>query len=268
MSAAPDLEPARQALADGDPETALQLCRKALAAAPEDATVRYLGAEALRDMNLLQRAEQWYRHALDLDARFSSAASGLASVLFDQLDMLGAAGAAAYAIRADDGNPEAYYVRAMVRERRGDFEGAQRDYRRAMQLDPEQFPLPIPLDDSTVDAALQEVFALLPPALQQHLDQIAFVLEEVPSLEICGDFDPPAPPGEILGLFSGPGFADERGTTTWNALPPSILLFRRNLQRIAWDREHLISELRVTLFHEIGHFLGLDEDDLDERGLG
>ena len=41
----------------------------------------------------------------------------------------------------------------------------------------------------------------------------------------------------------------------------------RNLARRSADREELIEQLRITLFHEVGHFLGLDEDDLEARGL-
>ncbi|MDP6935134.1 MAG: metallopeptidase family protein, partial [Myxococcota bacterium] len=36
----------------------------------------------------------------------------------------------------------------------------------------------------------------------------------------------------------------------------------------AHDREELVEQLRITLFHEIGHFLGLTEEDLENRGLG
>jgi predicted Zn-dependent protease with MMP-like domain len=50
-------------------------------------------------------------------------------------------------------------------------------------------------------------------------------------------------------------------------LPPVITLFRFNLARLANDPEELRSQLRITLLHEIGHALGLDEDDLAERGL-
>jgi predicted Zn-dependent protease with MMP-like domain len=60
----------------------------------------------------------------------------------------------------------------------------------------------------------------------------------------------------------------ERTTdNAWSNLPSAIVLYRRNLERIAWDRQRLVEELRITVFHEIGHFLGLDEDDLEARGL-
>ncbi len=48
----------------------------------------------------------------------------------------------------------------------------------------------------------------------------------------------------------------------WSQIPASIVLFRRNLSRISSDRDDLINQLRLTLFHEVGHVLGLDGDDL------
>jgi predicted Zn-dependent protease with MMP-like domain len=45
------------------------------------------------------------------------------------------------------------------------------------------------------------------------------------------------------------------------------VLYQRNLERFARDREELVEQIRITLLHEVGHFLGLDEEQLRERGL-
>ena len=50
--------------------------------------------------------------------------------------------------------------------------------------------------------------------------------------------------------------------------PGAIYLFRRNLLRVTSDREELSREIRVTVRHEVGHLLGLDEDELERWGLG
>ena len=50
--------------------------------------------------------------------------------------------------------------------------------------------------------------------------------------------------------------------------PGAIYLFRRNLLRVSADLEELAREVRVTVQHEVGHLLGLDEDDLEQWGLG
>ena len=68
-------------------------------------------------------------------------------------------------------------------------------------------------------------------------------------------------------MFRGPGYGRGGAVDPVTHLPASIVLFQRNLERFARDREELAEEIRVTLVHEVGHFLGLDEDELYERGL-
>jgi predicted Zn-dependent protease with MMP-like domain len=53
----------------------------------------------------------------------------------------------------------------------------------------------------------------------------------------------------------------------WSHLPSSIVLYQRNLERFAESRAELVEQIGVTLVHEVGHFLGLDEEELYQRGL-
>ena len=46
-----------------------------------------------------------------------------------------------------------------------------------------------------------------------------------------------------------------------------ILLFKRNLEKICRDRDDLIEQIQITVRHEIGHHLGLSEEDLERLGL-
>ena len=46
-----------------------------------------------------------------------------------------------------------------------------------------------------------------------------------------------------------------------------ITLYQNNLERFARTRQELLDEIRITVLHEVGHLLGLDEDELYERGL-
>lgn len=261
------LDLAEDALDRGDPGASLRLCQQILNNTPEHAGARFLGAESLRDLGDLEGAEDWYREVVRNDPEHSPSWSGLGAVLFDQLRFEDARTALLRAIRADDANAEAFYWRAMLRERRQDVRGARRDFRRARNLDPERFPMPVPLDDATVEAVVTEALMALHPTIRAYLAQVAILLEDVPDIDLCLQYDPPAPPGEILGYFSGMSLMDRSIENPWSNLPSAIVLFRRNLERIAWDRTRLLEELRITVFHEVGHFLGLDEDDLEARGL-
>ena len=71
---------------------------------------------------------------------------------------------------------------------------------------------------------------------------------------------------DLLGLFVGPSRAEslEGG----DPLPPEILLFLENLWEYAEGDEAVFrEEVRVTYFHELGHYLGLEESDLEDRGI-
>ena len=69
---------------------------------------------------------------------------------------------------------------------------------------------------------------------------------------------------DTLGLFVGPEWA-EAGDV---ALPPQIMLYLENLWAEAeTDERRFRDEIATTFLHELGHFFGLGEDDLRERGL-
>ena len=50
-------------------------------------------------------------------------------------------------------------------------------------------------------------------------------------------------------------------------MPAFVYIYKRNLERTCDTREDLVEEVRITLLHELGHFLGLDEDDMERLGL-
>jgi predicted Zn-dependent protease with MMP-like domain len=69
---------------------------------------------------------------------------------------------------------------------------------------------------------------------------------------------------DSLGLFTGAEFAEEGHVP----LPPQIILFLENLWDYSeGDEEIFCDEVHTTFLHELGHYLGLDEDELTERGL-
>lgn len=261
------LDRAEQALDDGDIDSARELCRLVLIQQPGHPGALFVAADADRITGDLERAEAGYRAVTQVATDHSPAWSGLAAVLFDQLRFDEARVAALRALRVDPSNPEANHIRGMLRERRGDMRGSRRDFIRASRSDPAGYPLPERLSDAMITSVIEEAKRDLHPSVRAYLEQVSFVVEEVPSEELCREFDPPALPGELLGFFSGAALSDRASDDPWTQLPATITLFRRNLERIAHDRDHLIEELRITVLHEVGHFLGLDEEDLEARGL-
>ncbi|MCB9743036.1 MAG: metallopeptidase family protein [Alphaproteobacteria bacterium] len=261
------LEEAEGALHEGRPGDAEALCREALVSAPRNVEAHYLLAESLRDQGRLEEAEGLYRFVVLHEPDHANAWAAMASIFLDMLRWEEARRAANRCLREDPAHPEAAFVRGLLRERRGDYAGAQRDFLRAWRADPEGFPLPLPLSDETVEEIVSECLTMLHPTLREYLVNVPVILEEVPSEELLEQYDPPASPASLLGYFSGHSLMERSLHDPWSILPGAIVLFRRNLERYANNREQLLEELRITLFHEVGHFLGLDEADLEERGL-
>ena len=114
--------------------------------------------------------------------------------------------------------------------------------------------------------AKAEVAALrrqLPPEMARPAQGVPVVMLARPTRAmIRGDgLDP-----DLLGLFVGPSRAE--GAESGDPLPPEILLFLENLWDYAeGDEDVFREEVRVTYFHELGHYLGLEEDELEDRGL-
>ena len=114
--------------------------------------------------------------------------------------------------------------------------------------------------------AKTEVAALrleLPREMARRAAEVPVVMLPRPTKAMVRDdgIDP-----DLLGLFVGPNCAE--GVESGDPLPPEILLFLENLWDYAeGDEEIFREEVRVTYYHELGHYLGLEEDDLEDRGL-
>lgn len=107
-----------------------------------------------------------------------------------------------------------------------------------------------------VEAAFEE----LPTPLRNKARRVPVTFESRPNPDLQAD----GIDAHTLGLFTGADSIDEEHTV----MPPQIILFLHNLWTFAGeDEEAFRQEVRITLLHELGHYLGLDEDDLTERGL-
>lgn len=108
---------------------------------------------------------------------------------------------------------------------------------------------------------VKSVFATLPPELRARAEPIPLVYDtrRIEALDADGV-------GDTLGLFVGENML-EAGQGS-GGLPAQIILY---LENIWWEAEEDDSsfrqEVRATLLHELGHYLGLEEIDLEERGL-
>lgn len=102
----------------------------------------------------------------------------------------------------------------------------------------------------------------LPPELRALARGVVVHYERRPAADvIAAGFEP-----DILGLFTGNPHGQELNQD--NPAPPQILLYLESLWEFAeQDIETYRQEVRLTYLHELGHFLGWDEDEVAARGL-
>jgi predicted Zn-dependent protease with MMP-like domain len=102
----------------------------------------------------------------------------------------------------------------------------------------------------------------LPRPLRPHAEALPVVYEPRPNEAILADGWEP----DLLGLFVGKAYGEEE--SGYADVPSQILLFLDNLWDFAEGDEQIYrEEVATTYLHELGHYLGLDELDLEERGL-
>ena len=69
---------------------------------------------------------------------------------------------------------------------------------------------------------------------------------------------------DTLGLFVGGEFAHQDDVP----LPAQIILYLENIYNmVEVDEEEFCIEVHITYLHELGHYLRLNEEELEERGL-
>lgn len=109
-------------------------------------------------------------------------------------------------------------------------------------------------------AEVEAINAALPKPLRESAEKLPVTLERFPNAGLQADGIEP----DTLGLFTGAEFADDGNVP----IPPQIILFLENLWDFAeGDSESFREEVRITFLHELGHYLGLGEDELTDRGL-
>ncbi|MBN2360012.1 MAG: metallopeptidase family protein [Deltaproteobacteria bacterium] len=214
------------------PKAALAAAERAAAAVPEAPDPHHLQAQALFDLLRFDDALDAVARAIDRDPRFAAA----------------------------------YHLRGEILTFVDDGAAARKAFERARRLDPEAFFEPPRIDEGEFERIVAEAIDALPPQVADYLHNVAVVVEARPSVELLRASDPPLTPA-CLGMFDGTPRPDERTDDPWSQLPRAVRLFRDNILLQCRDRADVVEVVSTTLLHEVGHFLGLDEEDLVERGL-
>lgn len=107
------------------------------------------------------------------------------------------------------------------------------------------------------DQVVESALVGLPAEFTKLLDNVAITVEDQP---------PPECPG-LLGSYYGVPLT-ERDSGYAGVLPDRIVIFKESILAICASRDEVISEVAVTVAHEVGHYFGIDDDHLEQLGYG
>ena len=113
-----------------------------------------------------------------------------------------------------------------------------------------------------VRRALRDV----PPPFKQHLKEIDIVVKRRPTRSDL--LDAGLRPGESMyGFYRGIPLTER--DSGYNIVAPDIIdIYQEPLEEDFESEGELLAEIRTTVLHELAHFFGLDDDRLEELGLG
>lgn len=118
------------------------------------------------------------------------------------------------------------------------------------------------MDRRQFERLVADALGSIPRRFRDALRNIAIVVEDEPDPQLLADMDI-EPPDTLLGLYQGTPLTERR----WdygNALPDRILIFQGPHERAAEDDEDLMVAIGETLIHEVGHYFGLSEEEIEE----
>ena len=118
------------------------------------------------------------------------------------------------------------------------------------------------MDRNAFERLVAEALASIPRRFKTAMQNIAIVVEDEPSAELLEEMEIESP-DTLLGLYHGTPLT-ERGWGHGNALPDRVVIFQGPHEREAEDEDDLVVAIGETLIHEIGHYFGLSEEEIEE----
>ena len=111
---------------------------------------------------------------------------------------------------------------------------------------------------------VSQAIASLPPVVAQRLENVEVVVEDRPTRAELAMAEV-EPPGTLFGLYTGTPLT-ERDSSYGMVLPDKITLYQRSIEEVCRTGGQVRDQIRITLMHEIGHYFGLSEEELEQAG--
>jgi len=227
------------------------------------AEIYYLKAKAVFYLDDLEGALFLVRRGLKTAGEVSIYRAFEGQILFELGRFSEARRSLMSATALDSESSHAFYHLALVQERLREDELAEACFERANALDPEVYPLPAQVDDAFFREAVGEAIDNLPRSIREYIADVPILVEDYPSDQMIVEQNVSP---QILGIYLGVP-RTEVESVQHDGNFTRVILFKKNVEKICRDRDDLIEQIQITVRHEVGHHLGLSEEDLDRLGL-
>jgi predicted Zn-dependent protease with MMP-like domain len=121
------------------------------------------------------------------------------------------------------------------------------------------------LNHTEIRKEVASVLNRLPKQFRKGLQNIEIVVEERPTRELLLSVGLDPRHDTLYGLYQGIPLPD-RSALFPPILPDKITIFSEPLLRDFSDPEDLREQIRATVLHEIAHYFGFDDDEIDKLG--
>ena len=108
---------------------------------------------------------------------------------------------------------------------------------------------------------VREAVTLIPKRFRREISNLALVVEHEPGPELLEEMEI-EPPDTLYGLYQGTPLT-ERTWAYGNTLPDRIVLFQRPIEEDCEDEDEIRAVIGETLIHEVGHYFGLSEEEIE-----
>jgi len=103
----------------------------------------------------------------------------------------------------------------------------------------------------------------IPAKFLSRFKNIAIIVEDYPSDDIVKSLQ--IRREELLGLFVGQTYEHQNSFFSMpSPYPDTIFIYQRNIEDICKTEEDIFEEIRATILHEVGHYFGLSEEELQK----
>jgi predicted Zn-dependent protease with MMP-like domain len=111
------------------------------------------------------------------------------------------------------------------------------------------------------ERVVREALESLPKRFADLVENVVIAVEDEPTAADLGSIEgDPDGDSEILGIYRGVALTER--THDMPLLPDEIAVFRGPIGRIARTRHEAVQEVRETVIHELGHYFGLNDDEM------